>query len=146
MPWHCSSVMKHLRSVRSISCLAKTSRARQQNLYGSSGAKRSTSVRPSCGQTEPSIRHVTGRSAMMKQTSISRNTNGWTVTSPSVSCSRECLASLLYKPMLKPEDCGMCRHFRNGEERDFCSLTGEPRECYEDPCEEGDADAAPNFY
>lgn len=48
--------------------------------------------------------------------------------------------------MLKPEDCGMCRHFRNGEENDFCSLTGEQRECYEEPCKDGDADDAPDFY
>lgn len=43
--------------------------------------------------------------------------------------------------MMKPEDCGMCRNFRNGEEYDFCAVTGEPRECYEKPCEDGEADA-----
>lgn len=48
--------------------------------------------------------------------------------------------------MYKPEECGMCRHFSNGEEHDFCSLTGEPRECYEEPCEDGDSDDAPDFY
>lgn len=48
--------------------------------------------------------------------------------------------------MIKPENCGMCNHFRNGVLYDYCDLTGGPVECYEDPCEEGDADDAPDFY
>lgn len=48
--------------------------------------------------------------------------------------------------MLKPSECAMRRFFCNGEDYDYCSLSGEPTECYEEGCEKGDADDAPDTY
>lgn len=40
--------------------------------------------------------------------------------------------------MKRPKDCGMCRHFTNGDDYDYCALTGEQVECYEQSCEYGE--------